>query len=130
VATVLAYAGSLPAIDNFKTNLAAWVGPLLVVNAIFFGVRATLIGQPFRAFVCSSLTVAFLAVTAATALYPNLVPAVVGARSLTVDNAHSSTLTMQVMLVVAALGMPIVLGYTSYIYWKFKGKVRLVSASY
>jgi cytochrome d ubiquinol oxidase subunit II len=129
-ATVLAYAGSLPAIDNFKTNLAAWVGPLLVVNAIFFGVRATLLGQPFRAFLCSSLTVAFLAVTAATALYPNLVPAVVGARSLTVDNAHSSTLTMQVMLVVAVLGMPIVLGYTSYIYWKFKGKVRLESASY
>jgi cytochrome d ubiquinol oxidase subunit II len=37
---------------------------------------------------------------------------------------------MQVMLVVAVLGMPIVLGYTSYIYWKFKGKVRLESASY
>ena len=44
-ATALAFAGSLPAIDNFKTNLAAWVGPVLVVNAIFFGFRATLIGQ-------------------------------------------------------------------------------------
>jgi cytochrome d ubiquinol oxidase subunit II len=129
-ATALAFAGSLPAVDNFKTNLAAWIGPLLVVNAIFFGFRATLIGQQFRAFVCSSLTVAFLAITAATALYPNLVPAVVPARSLTVDNAHSSTLTMQVMLVVAVVGMPIVLAYTAYIYWKFKGKVRLDKASY
>jgi len=108
-ATALAFAGSLPAIDNFKTNLAAWIGPVLVVNAIFFGFRATLIGQQFRAFVCSSLTIAFLAITAATALYPNLVPAVVPARSLTVDNAHSSDLTMQVMLVVAVVGMPIVL---------------------
>jgi cytochrome d ubiquinol oxidase subunit II len=129
-ATALAFAGSLPAIDNFKTNLAAWIGPVLVVNAIFFGFRATLIGQQFRAFVCSSLTIAFLAITAATALYPNLVPAVVPARSLTVDNAHSSDLTMQVMLVVAVVGMPIVLAYTSYIYWKFKGKVRLDNASY
>ena len=129
-ATALAFAGSLPAIDNFKTNLAAWVGPVLVVNAIFFGFRATLLGQAFRAFICSSLTIAFLAITAATALYPNLVPAVVPARSLTVDNAHSSDLTMQVMLIVAVVGMPIVLAYTSYIYWKFKGKVRLDNASY
>ncbi len=129
-ATALAFAGSLPAIDNFRTNLAAWIGPVLVVNAILFGFRATLIGQQFRAFICSSLTIAFLAITAATALYPNLVPAVVQSRSLTVDNAHSSDLTMQVMLVVALVGMPIVLGYTSYIYWKFKGKVRLDNASY
>jgi cytochrome d ubiquinol oxidase subunit II len=129
-ATALAFAGSLPAIANFKTNLAAWIGPVLVVNAIFFGFRATFLGQAFRAFICSSLTIAFLAITAATALYPNLVPAVVPARSLTVDNAHSSDLTMQVMLIVAVVGMPIVLAYTSYIYWKFKGKVRLDNASY
>jgi cytochrome d ubiquinol oxidase subunit II len=37
---------------------------------------------------------------------------------------------MQVMLVVAVVGMPIVLAYTAYIYWKFKGKVRLDKASY
>ena len=129
-ATLLAFAGSLPAVDNFKTNLASWVGPVLVVNAIFFGFRATQMGQAFRAFVCSSLTIAFLALTAAAALYPNLVPAVGGARSLTVDNAHSSDLTMQVMLVVAVFGMPVVLAYTSFIYWKFKGKVRLDEASY
>jgi cytochrome d ubiquinol oxidase subunit II len=129
-ATALAFAGSLPAIDNFRTNLAAWIGPVLVVNAIFFGFRATFLGQAFRAFICSSLTIAFLAITAATALYPNLIPAVVPARSLTVDNAHSSDLTMQVMLIVAVVGMPIVLAYTSYIYWKFKGKVRLDNASY
>jgi cytochrome d ubiquinol oxidase subunit II len=129
-ATALAWEGSLPVTDNFKTNLGAWIGPVLAVNAIFFGFRATLMGQAFRAFICSSLTVAFLAITAATALYPDLVPAVVRDRSLTVANAHSSDLTLQVMLVVALLGMPIVLAYTSYIYWKFKGKVRLDEASY
>jgi cytochrome d ubiquinol oxidase subunit II len=34
------------------------------------------------------------------------------------------------MLVVALVGMPIVLAYTAFIYWKFKGKVRLDKASY
>jgi cytochrome d ubiquinol oxidase subunit II len=129
-ATGLAFAGNVPAVDNFKTNIAAWIGPVLVVNAIFFGLRATLMGQQFRAFVCSSLTIAALAITAGAALYPNLVPAAVASRSLTISNSHSSDLTLQVMLVVALFGMPVVIGYTSYIYWKFKGKVRLDEASY
>jgi cytochrome d ubiquinol oxidase subunit II len=129
-ATVLAFAGSLPAIDNFKSNVAAWIGPLLVANAIFFGFRATQMGQQFRAFVCSSLVIAFLALTAATALYPNLVPAADPGQSLTVAATHSSDLTMKIMLLVAGLGMPVVLAYTAFIYWKFKGKVRLDEASY
>jgi cytochrome d ubiquinol oxidase subunit II len=128
--TALAWADGSRVFDNFKVNLAAWVGPVLAANAIFFGLRATLLRQAFRSFVCSSLAIALLAVTAATALYPNLVPAVDRAQSLTVYNAHSSDLALQVMLVVALVGMPIVLAYTAFIYWKFKGKVRLDNASY
>ena len=128
--TALAWADNSRVFDNFKVNLAAWVGPVLAANAVFFGLRATLMRQAFRAFVCSSLTIALMAVTAATALYPNLVPAVDRVQSLTVGNAHSSDLTMKVMLVVALVGMPIVLAYTAFIYWKFKGKVRLDEASY
>jgi cytochrome d ubiquinol oxidase subunit II len=70
------------------------------------------------------------ALTAGIALYPNLVPAVDKVRSLTVDNAHSSDTTLVVMLVIALIGMPIVLAYTGFVYWKFKGKVRLDEASY
>ena len=128
--TALAWADNSRIFDNFKVNLAAWVGPVLAANAVFFGLRATLLRQAFRAFLCSSLTIATMAVTAATALYPNLVPAVDRAQSLTVYNAHSSDLALQVMLVVALVGMPIVLAYTAFIYWKFKGKVRLERASY
>ena len=128
--TALAWADNSRVFDNFKVNLAAWVGPVLAANAVFFGLRATLLRQAFRAFLCSSLTIATMAVTAATALYPNLVPAVDRAQSLTVNNAHSSDLALQVMLVVALVGMPIVLAYTAFIYWKFKGKVRLEKASY
>lgn len=128
--TALAWADNSRVFDNFKGNLAAWVGPVLAANAVFFGLRATLLRQTFRAFLCSSLTIALMAVTAATALYPNLVPAVDRAQSLTVANAHSSDLTLKVMLVVALVGMPIVLAYTAFIYWKFKGKVRLDEASY
>ena len=128
--TALAWADGSRVFDNFKVNLAAWLGPVLAANAVFFGLRATLLRQAFRSFVCSSLAIALMAVTAATTLYPNLVPAVDTAQSLTVYNAHSSDLALQVMLVVALVGMPIVLAYTAFIYWKFKGKVRLDNASY
>jgi cytochrome d ubiquinol oxidase subunit II len=34
------------------------------------------------------------------------------------------------MLLVALIGMPLVLGYTAFVYWKFRGKVRLEESSY
>jgi cytochrome d ubiquinol oxidase subunit II len=130
VATLLAPALAPRIFDNFKSNPFAWVGPILAVSVIFFGIRAALMGQALRSFLMSAATVALLAVTAASALYPNLLPAVETARSLTVDNTHSSDLTLTVMLVVALVGMPIVLAYTAFIYWKFKGKVAVSEHSY
>jgi cytochrome d ubiquinol oxidase subunit II len=86
--------------------------------------------QEFLAFVLSSVAIVGLAATAGATLYPNLVPAVDATRSLTVNNAHSSDTTLTVMLVIALVGMPIVLAYTAFIYWKFKGKVQLDEAGY
>jgi cytochrome d ubiquinol oxidase subunit II len=34
------------------------------------------------------------------------------------------------MAIIAAIGMPFVLGYTSVIYWVFRGKVKLDKMSY
>jgi cytochrome d ubiquinol oxidase subunit II len=71
-----------------------------------------------------------MAATAGLALYPNLVPAVDVSRSVTIDNAHSSDTALTLLLMVGLIGMPIVIGYTAFIYWKFKGKVRLDGAGY
>ena len=128
-ATGLAWTDASRVFDNFGNPLA-WVGPLLTANGLLYMLMAFRGRQDGRAFLFSSLAVVGLAATAGTALYPNLLPAVNAARSLTVDNAHSSYLALAVMLVVAVIGMPIVLAYTSFIYWKFKGKVRLDGAGY
>jgi cytochrome d ubiquinol oxidase subunit II len=128
-ATTIARTDAPRVFDNFADPLA-WVGPFLTANVLFYMLLAIRFKQDGRAFLFSSLTVVGLAATAGTALYPNLVPAVNVARSLTVDNAHSSDTALTVMLVLALIGMPIVLAYTSFIYWKFKGKVRMDKASY
>src|ERR1035437_987111 len=128
-ATALAWADARRVFDNFG-SLLAWVGPFLTANILIYMIVAMRSHRDGRAFIFSSLSVVAFAVTAGIALYPNLVPAVDKVRSLTIDNAHSSDTTLVVMLVIALIGMPIVLAYTGFIYWKFKGKVRLDEASY
>ena len=38
--------------------------------------------------------------------------------------------TLEIMLIIAAMGIPLVLAYTASIYWIFRGKVKLDSSSY
>jgi cytochrome d ubiquinol oxidase subunit II len=130
VATDLAWFDSNRVFDNFARNPLAWVGPVIAVIALVSMLYAYRMRQELLGFVMSSVAIVGLAATAGATLYPNLVPAVDPSRSLTVNNAHSSDVTLTVMLVVALIGMPIVLAYTGFIYWKFKGKVRLEETSY
>ena len=52
------------------------------------------------------------------------------ANSISVYNAASSTRTMKILLVMAMIGTPLVAVYTSFVFWTFKGKVRLDEMSY
>ncbi len=65
------------------------------------------------------------------ALFPNLVtsqPTI--ENSLTIYNSASSHKTLVIMTVIACIGMPFVLAYTSVVYWSFRGKVELHEQSY
>jgi len=64
-------------------------------------------------------------------LYPNLVYSLPDAgNSLTIYNAASSSKTLGIMLIIAAIGVPVVIAYTVCIYWIFRGKVKLDRMSY
>jgi cytochrome bd ubiquinol oxidase subunit II len=127
--TLVALGDAKRLFDNFYTPIA-WVGPVVVFHSLAFLLRSNLRRQAAVGFIWSCLAIIGLAITAGTALYPNLLRSTGAGASLTVSSAHSSNLTLSVMLVVAGLGMPIVIAYTSFIYWKFKGKVELDEASY
>jgi cytochrome d ubiquinol oxidase subunit II len=84
-----------------------------------------------RAFLASSALIFSLIGVSAVSLFPRLVPSSIDlANSLTIYNSSSSPYTLSVMLVIALIGMPIVIGYTIYIYRVFKGKVRITKESY
>jgi cytochrome d ubiquinol oxidase subunit II len=68
----------------------------------------------------------FISMTGATilvSLFPVLVPSSIDLTfSLTAYNGSSSPYTLGVMAVIALLGMPLVIGYSAFVYWVFRGK--------
>ncbi|MBD3166665.1 cytochrome d ubiquinol oxidase subunit II, partial [bacterium] len=88
-------------------------------------------GRDFRAFLSSAFSMLFLLALFGIGMFPNLIfsnPD--AANSLNVINAASSQKTLGIMLIIALIGMPIVIAYTTSIYWIFRGKVKLDAMSY
>ena len=78
-----------------------------------------------KAFLASSTAIAAQTGLAGLSLFPRLVPSSIDLEgaSMTIHNASSSVRTLTVMLVIAGVGMPIVIGYTAFIYRVFKGRI-------
>ena len=105
--------------------------PVLTMLAVANVPREIFHGREFRAFLSSSAAIGLLVTLVGVGLYPNLLlsePA--PENSLNIINAASSPKTLQIMLIIAAIGVPLVLTYTAGIYWIFRGKVKLEKTSY
>ena len=77
------------------------------------------------------LLFALLLVMVAVELYPVLLLSSIDpAYNIDIYNAASSTKSMQIMLTIVAIGAPLVLAYTVFVYMTFKGKVKLDENSY
>lgn len=117
--------------DTFKTNPAYFLVPLLVFLSIANIPRLANKKRYKQAFLFSSLTISLLLVMVAIELYPTLLLSTVDpAYNLTVYNAASSQKSLSIMLTIAAIGAPLVLAYTIFVYRTFRGKVKLDETSY
>jgi cytochrome bd ubiquinol oxidase subunit II len=104
---------------------------LLTMLAIANIPRAIHHGRNFQAFLSSGAAMAGLMLLAAIGMFPFLVMARPNPwLGLTLYNAASSLKTLLVMLIIAAIGVPLVLAYTFSIYYIFRGKVKLDTMSY
>ncbi|MCX7806821.1 MAG: cytochrome d ubiquinol oxidase subunit II, partial [Planctomycetota bacterium] len=99
------------------SSLPAAVLPVLTVAAAFLAGWYNGRRREEAAFACSAAAVCGAVLSVAVALFPRLVPA--RGRpdlDLTIFNASSSPGTLLAMLVIAATGMPFVIGYTIWMY--------------
>ncbi len=87
--------------------------------------------QNLLAFAASGAVIALLIASVAVGLYPNLLLSTINSTyDLTIFNAASAPNTLTIMLIIALIGMPLALLYTSGVYYFFRGKVRLERESY
>ncbi len=83
------------------------------------------------AFIFSSLTILLFFILAASNLYPTLLYSTIDpSNSLTVHNSSASEKSLGIMLLMALIGTPLVLTYTFFVYYTFRGKVRMDESSY
>ncbi len=113
------------------TRWEPWIPAMLTAVFLFGLARSWGRGRKGRAFLFSSAAIGAILATLGLVLYPTIVPALgTPERSLTIENAASSTKTLGVMLAIALAGMPVVVGYTAYIYSRFKGPVVVDEPGY
>lgn len=127
LATIYAFV-SLPYLfEKSFSNPLFYILTLVLVASIIYipiGLKSKKSGLTFTA---SSVMIAMMLLNSAISLFPRLAPSSIDLEkfSLTIYNASSSQNTLMVMLIMALIGMPVVIGYTIYIYRVFKGKVVL-----
>jgi cytochrome d ubiquinol oxidase subunit II len=106
--------------------------PLLAFLSIFNIPYQLRKGNDGWAFISSCGSIALLLTLFGIGTYPVLVLSTIDPEmnNLTIFNTASSQKTLGVLLTVAGIGVPLVLGYMFWVYRIFKGKVKLNKTSY
>ena len=116
---------------TFDDNPVVYVVPLLSFLSIANIPRLVSKRNYMGAFVFSALTMSFLLILVAIQLFPILIFSTdPQANHLTIYAAAASQKTLGIMLMMAAIGVPIVLSYTIFVYKTFWGKVEMDENSY
>ncbi|TXB62625.1 cytochrome d ubiquinol oxidase subunit II [Phaeodactylibacter luteus] len=117
--------------DRFKELPWLFVIPVLAFLSIA-NIPRLISKRSYRGgFIFSALTMSLLLIVVAIELYPDMLLSTVDeAYNLTVYNAASSEKSLGIMLTFAAVGTPLVLSYTAFVFWTFRGKVQLDENSY
>jgi cytochrome d ubiquinol oxidase subunit II len=77
-----------------------------------------------KAFAAGAVTIVFAVLTLWLALFPYVMPSTNDpANSLTISNASSTPMTLQIMSWAALIFLPLVLAYQAWTYWIFRKRV-------
>ncbi len=132
IATIATFFAAPYLFHGILKNPLFWILFILLLLSMVYipiGLKAKRFGYTFLS---SSINITAIIGLVALSLFPRLVPSSVDLAnySLTIYNASSTPRTLETMLIIALIGMPIVIAYTIFIYRVFKGKVILTKDSY
>ncbi|MBN3492144.1 cytochrome d ubiquinol oxidase subunit II [Vibrio neptunius] len=110
--------------NNFEQYPLMWIAPVLGVVMSLVAVLASRLERGGIAFFASSLGNAGIIFTAGLAMFPFIMPSdLMPNHSLTMWDATSSELTLNLMTGVAFIMVPIILAYTIWTYYKMFGRL-------
>jgi len=117
--------------DRFISNPVLFIIPLLAFLSIANVPRLASKGKYLRSFVFSALSISFLLILVAIELYPTIILDKVNPENtMQIYDAASSDKALGIMLTITAIGAPLVIAYTVFVYRTFWGKVKLDETSY
>ncbi len=117
--------------DNYLHNPVLFLIPLLTVAGLALSRVFTALKRWWMAWFSSCLTIVTATFFGLAGLYPALFPSSIdGAFSLTIHNSSSSPMTLQIMLGVALVFVPLVILYQIWMYRIFREQVTEEDAVY
>ncbi len=117
--------------DLFKSSPMFFFLPALAFLSIANIPRLVSKHRYLLAFLFSALTISMLLILVAVELYPVLILSTQSPEfNITIYNAASSEHSLRIMLIMAAIGAPLVMSYTAFVFWTFRGKVKMDESSY
>ncbi len=117
--------------ERYKEVPYMFAFPILAILAVA-NIARQISKRKYRyAFISSAFVTAMLMVLVAVGLFPNIILSSIDpVYSITVHNGSSTDKSLKIILLFALIGVPIVATYTTFVFWTFRGKVKLDDASY
>ena len=117
--------------DDFISNPQLFIVPALTFLSIANIPRLASKKKFQMAFLFSSITISLMLILVAIEMYPNLLLSTIDPKyNIDIYNSASSIKSMKNLLTIVAIGTPLVLGYTFFVYRTFRGKVKIDENSY
>ena len=112
-------------VKNILTSPFFIIGAIIVFAGIIAAIAARVRAKEGLVFISTSTALTGLWVITAAAHFPNMIKASNSeVLNITISNASTSQMTLTLMSWIAIIGMPVVIGYTIFVYRIFKGKAK------
>lgn len=110
--------------ENYRATAWTWAAPALGIAGALFSALAGWRRFGRVAFIGSGLAITGVIFTAGASMFPFVMPSSFDlAHSLTIWNASSSQLTLQIMLFAVIIFLPLILAYTTWVYRVMRGRI-------
>lgn len=123
VAGVLLAVISIWGAAAYGNGVISWILAIVSIGGVVFALAMNARVREGWAFFGTALSIATLVAGVFVSMFPYVVKALDPAQSLSIADAASTPLTLQIMTIATAIFLPIVIGYQIWSFWVFRKRL-------